>query len=361
MPKMNLDFFSSFKINNNAIIECVVNVSHGQKASIIEQIADSIEKIPGQKLLDIDSSASANRTVYTFAGHPNAVFNAAFELFKSSISLIDMTEQIGTHPRIGAIDVCPFVALKNISQQDLIQPTAAFAKKIGEELNIPVYLYEHSSLATHRKSLPSIRSGSYEGLLKKMQKEGWKPDFGPTYKKKNIPSILKTGASVIGVRDILVAFNISLKTTSLEIAQKIAYRIRSIGWPKKFQNESEKTINYKFPTLRSIGWYSEDYGSAQVSCNFLNYQITSPLSVWEKVKELAIEYGTEAIGCEVIGLIPEECILQAGQFAADKNNIKISPEDIPGLIAHGIHHLGLNKVRPFDPDHKILDYRIATL
>lgn len=343
------------------IIECVANISYGTVDENLNKIKRAVETVSGQKLLDIDSSVSANRSVFTFAGKPESVAEAAFRLIKQTASIVNMNYHRGGHPRIGATDVCPFVALQNYSQKQVIQLSIDFAKRVGNYLNIPVYLYELSARKSYRTALPDIRKGGYEGLPKKMLQAKWQPDFGPNFNAETKSSILKTGATVIGARNILVAFNVSLATSSVSIARKIAYRLRTTGWPESMQQEALQSPSYLLPALRAIGWYSSDYSAAQVSFNFLRYQRTSPLEVWEMVKKLAKEYNTTAIGCEVIGLIPEACILDAGIFALqDKSEVhnNFSKND---LINLGVAHFGFNNIRPFDPLHKILEYRLDEL
>lgn len=341
------------------IVECVANISHGIQNHKLEEIIETIQEVRDQKLLDVDNSPSANRSVLTFAGQPEQVFEAAFRLFKNATALIDMRSHKGNHPRIGAVDVCPFVPLQKCSKAEIIMMTDDLAKRVANSLHVPVYLYELSAKSSTRRNLPDIRRGGYESLPNKMLKSQWLPDYGPLIQSKYKESILRTGASVIGCRKILVAFNISLDTSSLAIAKRIAYRIRKSGWSEKIQRTQEKTCS-EYPYLRAIGWFSTDYNCAQVSCNFLRYHITSPLTVWEKVKELAKEYGIRAIGCEVIGLIPEHCVLEAGMHASQLKN-KPSERELPTIIQMGIDHFCFNAVRPFDPKHKILDYRLKEI
>ncbi|HET8572549.1 MAG TPA: glutamate formimidoyltransferase [Edaphocola sp.] len=341
------------------IIECVANISIGRQGEALEMIKAAIRQVEGQQLLDVDSSLSANRSVLTFAGDPRSVVEAAFQMYKTAAELIDMRYHHGSHPRIGAIDVCPLVPLQNISKKEVVQLTYDLAAKVGYLLHIPVYLYEFSAKKSYRCQLPQIRKGGYENLPNKMAKANWQPDFGPGIDSAFRENIFRSGASVMGCRKILVAFNISIDTQSVAIARKIAYRIRTSGWPEKTARKPTETC-LEYPALRAIGWYSEDYGCAQVSCNFINYKKTSPLTVWEKVKSLAQEYGCEAIGCEVIGLIPEVCILDAGLFAA-RQSLKLSLLQKKDLILSGMEHFNFKALRPFDPNHKILEYRLQEL
>jgi glutamate formiminotransferase len=323
----------------NPLLECVTNFSEGRDLDVIEAIALAVTRVAGQKLLHTDISPSANRTVITFAGAPEAVTEAAFQAIKTAGELIDMRLQTGAHPRIGATDVCPLIPLAGLSMADAIHYSRLLGQRVGETLGIPVYLYEHSAIETYRSALPAIRKGQYEGLLQKMQMPGWKPDYGypSVYSDEQL---LRTGATVVGARDILVAFNISLDTRDENIAASIARKMRTSG-------------GSLLPALRAIGWYMADFNCAQVSMNLLDYRVTSPLQVWETCKALASEYGIKVIGCEVIGLIPEACITEAGKLALKlKDDTAASPE----MIQAGIDYLGLDKVKPFAPQEKILEY-----
>lgn len=314
----------------SGLLECVPNFSEGKDSHIINQIATTIEAIPGQRLLHIDASPSANRTVMTFAGNSAAVVEAAYQAILMAASLIDMRGQSGAHPRIGATDVCPLVPLQACTMAEAIGSAKQLAQRIGTA-GIPVYLYEEATDDPYRKALPDIRKGQYEQILQKMKRPGWTPDFGfdPTLP---LANYARSGATVIGARKILVAFNVSLQTRDAGTARQIASELRSSGGG--------------LPAVRAIGWYMEQYQCAQVSMNLLDYEITSPWTAWQACRQLARKYGTAAIGCEVIGLIPESCLLEAGQntFRSDQKN-----------ITEGIKNLGLNRVRPFAPEEKILE------
>lgn len=322
------------------ILECVPNFSEGQNEMVIQAINEAIVAVAGQHLLHIDPSTAANRTVFTFAGDPEAVIEAAFQAIKTAADHIDMRFQKGTHPRLGSTDVCPLIPLYNMTMDEAVMWSEKLAKRVGTELSIPVYLYEYSSKAAGRRALPDVRKGQYEGLYAKMQLPEWQPDYGPS---DNWPSVQKTGATIIGARDVLVAFNISLNTKDERIASHIARQLRS-------------SSNGLLPALRAIGWYMQDFECAQVSMNLLDYRITSPLKAWETCQSLAALYGLETIGCEVVGLIPEVCVLEAGQAAM---NIAFLPDKKEELIAAGIEYLKLDRVKPFDPDKKILEYALA--
>lgn len=337
-------------ISKGPIIECVPNFSEGRNTETIYAIANAIRSVPGAHLLHIDTSAAANRTVMTFAGEPKAVVEAAFLAIKKAGELIDMSTQEGVHPRIGATDVCPLVPLYDITMDEVVMWSKKLGERVGNELNIPVYLYEYSSSGEHRKALPDIRKGQYEKFSEKIKHPDWLPDYGPV----SFP--VNTGATVIGARDVLVAFNISLKTSDVEKANYIADRIRERGYTIK-ENGHKVKVSGMLPKLRAIGWYMADFEAAQVSMNLLDYKTTSPLKVWEACHALAETIDVEVIGCEVVGLIPESCLLEAGAFTYMKEQKEL-PHDKELLVHAAIGHLGLNKVKPFDPQEKVLEYAL---
>jgi glutamate formiminotransferase len=334
-------------ISKHKILECVPNFSEGRDKAKIEAIADAIRSVLGVHLLHIDISPAANRTVMTFAGEPEAVIEAAFQAIKTAGAVIDMRVQEGVHPRIGATDVCPLVPLANTTMDEAIGWSRILGNRVGSELNVPVYLYEYSAIQHHRKALPDIRKGQYEGFADKISHADWLPDYGPAVFTPN------TGATVIGARDILVAFNISLNTKDVATATYIAERVRERGY---FKTEDGKKTRVPglLPKLRAIGWYMADYETAQVSMNLTDYRVTSPLAVWNTCKALASEAGVELLGSEVIGLMPEACLIEVGTFVYLKERQKV-PEDKEILIQKAIEYLGLDKVKPFEPQSKILE------
>lgn len=328
------------------LLECVPNFSEGQHENVLDALKQAITAVQGQKLLHIDQSPAANRTVFTFAGEPAAVIEAAYQAIKTAAGLIDMRFQKGTHPRLGATDVCPLIPLANISMEEAVHWANVLGEKVGETLHIPVYLYEYAARENYRRALPDVRKSQYEGLYAKIQLPEWQPDYGP-FAQGDWKSIERTGATIIGARDILVAFNISLNTKDERIAAHIARQMRT-------------SSNGLLPALRAIGWYMEDFECAQVSMNLLDYRITSPLTVWETCKSLAALHGLEPIGCEVIGLIPESCVLEAGMKALDIDNMQLATEpDKQKIIKAGIDYLGLDRVKPFIAEEKILEYALA--
>lgn len=330
------------------ILECVPNFSEGQDLQKIDSIASAIRAVPGAHLLHVDISPAANRTVMTFAGVPDAVLDAAFQAIRKAAEVIDMRTQVGVHPRIGATDVCPLVPLNGCTMNETVQWARQLGSRVGKELQIPIYLYEHAAEKPYRRSLPDIRAGQYERFAAKMLREEWAPDFGPAQLNE------KTGATVLGARDVLVAFNISLDTPDVSKANWIAERLRESGYVKAEAGQKQRVPGL-LPKLRAIGWYMADYGTAQVSMNLLDYRITSPLQVWEQAKKLADTIGVSLTGSEVIGLIPETCLLEVGSFACLKKGL--SPAvDTSVLVHEAIDYLGLDRLKPFYPQEKILEY-----
>jgi glutamate formiminotransferase/formiminotetrahydrofolate cyclodeaminase len=324
----------------NKIIECIPNFSEGQNEATLQKIATAIESVADVYLLHQDVSPAAHRTVFTFAGKPEAVVEAAFRAIQMAAECIDMRRQFGVHPRIGATDVCPLVPLYGMTMEEADAYAQQLAARVGVELGIPVFMYEFSQAKSYRKALPQIRKGQYEGLKEKMQNADWQPDYGP--KEMNEAA----GATVIGTRNILVAFNISLNTNDVAVANWIASEMRA----------NSKSAN-ALPKLRAIGWYMADYEQAQVSFNLLDYNTTSPLHVWKRCKDLAAEKNVALIGSEVIGLIPEICLLEAGNFAQQEMGKENSSKE--DLIAKAIDFMGLNRLKPFLPEEKILERVLA--
>jgi glutamate formiminotransferase/formiminotetrahydrofolate cyclodeaminase len=323
------------------ILECIPNFSEGVDENIIESIEAAIRSVKDVYLLHIDKSPAANRTVMTFAGAPEAVVEAAFRAIRTAAELIDMRKQSGVHPRIGATDVCPLVPLSGLSEEQANAYALHLAERVGNELNIPVFLYEYSQPKNYRAALPQIRKGQYEGLASRMQDPEWYPDYGPK------EGDLKAGAVVLGVRKILVAFNISLDTKDVAVAESIAKELRSSGYwigdPGKRSH-----IPGKFPQLRAIGWYMADYNQAQVSFNLLDYQQTDVLDVWLACREAAAAKGISLAGSELIGLMPESCLEKAGSYA---DPYAVGNE----RLQSGVALLGLDRLKPFRIEEKILE------
>jgi len=322
------------------IVECVPNISEGRDEKIIIACADAVRKVSGVTLLDVDPGKSTNRTVFTFVGDPESVVEAAFQFSKTAYELIDMTKHSGEHPRMGAVDVVPFVPVANVTTEDCVECSKQYGKRVGEELGVPVYLYEEASSNPDRKMLKQIRSGEYEGIKNKIYKPEWKPDFGP---QEFIP---ESGATVTGSRFFLIAYNINILGTK-EQAHKIALNIREQG---------RKDSPGRLKAVKGIGWYVDEYNLAQVSVNLDNYLITPPHIAFEECVKDAREMNLAVCGSELVGLIPLEAMLMAAEFYMKRENLFIIDER--QMIRLVIDRLGLSSISEFDPDKRIIEYMI---
>lgn len=340
------------------IIECVPNFSEGRDQNVINAITAAIQAEAGVKLLDVDPGADTNRTVVTFIGTKAGILNGAFAGIAKAAELIDMRSHSGAHPRLGATDVCPLVPISGISEEECIQLSHALAKKVAGELHIPVYLYEKSAQTESRRNLADIRAGEYEGLAEKLQHPDWQPDYGDA--KFNA----KSGATVIGVREFLIAYNVNLNTTDRRIASDIALTIREKGRLKRAKNgtiiRDENGVALRQPGLlkevKAVGWYIDEYKMAQVSINLTNYKITPPYVVFETIRKLAGEKGLRVTGSELVGLIPLEAMLMGGRYYLEaQGKCQGVPEE--SLIRTAVQSLGLNDVSEFDPRKKIIEYQ----
>lgn len=323
------------------IVECVPNISEGRDESIINACAEAVKKVPGVTLLDIDPGKSTNRTVFTFVGEPDAVVEGAFQFAKTAYELIDMTKHSGEHPRMGAVDVVPFVPVANVTMEECVECAKKFAKKAGEELGVPIYLYEEASNNPERKSLRQIRAGEYEGIKDKIVKKEWKPDFGP---QKFVP---QSGATAAGARFFLIAYNVNILGTK-EQAHKIALNIREQG-----RGEGQPG---RLKAVKGIGWYVEEYGMAQVSINLDNYKITPPHIAYEECAADAKKMNLAVCGSELVGLIPLEAMLMAADYYIQKENLFILDEK--QKIRLVIERLGLSSISQFIPGKRIVEYMI---
>lgn len=323
------------------IVECVPNISEGRDEKIISACADALRKVDGVTLLDVDPGKSTNRTVFTFVGNPDSVVEAAFRFAKTAYEMIDMSKHSGAHPRMGAVDVVPFVPVAGVTTEDCVECSRKFGKRVGEELGVPVYLYEEASSNPERKQLKQIRAGEYEGLKDKIIKKEWKPDFGP---QKFVP---KSGATVTGARFFLIAYNVNILGTK-EQAHKIALNIREQG------RGANKPGSLK--AIKAIGWYVDEYNMAQVSINLDNYKITPPHVVFEECVKDAKKMNLAAVGSELVGLIPLEAMLMAADYYIKKENLFLLDEK--QKIRLVVERLGLNSVSPFIPEKRIIEYMI---
>jgi glutamate formiminotransferase / formiminotetrahydrofolate cyclodeaminase len=342
------------------LVECVPNFSEGNDMGIIKQITDQMETVEGVKLLDVDPGKATNRTVVTIVGEPNAVVEAAFRGIKKAAQIIDMSKHKGEHPRMGATDVCPFVPISGITMEETVVYARKLAEKVGNELGIPVYCYENAAFTPERRNLANCRSGEYEGLPKKLADPHWNPDFGLA---KFNPG---AGATAVGARDFLVAYNINLNTTSTRRANAVAFDIREKGRPmregnpvtgKIMKDADGKQIDIpgSLKACKAIGWFIEEYGIAQVSINLTNISITPVHVAFEESCRKAQERGMRVSGSELVGLIPLKAMLDAGKYFLKKQqrSVGVSEEE---LIKIAVKSLGLDDLKPFNPREKIIEY-----
>jgi len=342
------------------LVECVPNFSEGRDRSKIEAITKEIRAVEGVKLLDVDPGETTNRTVVTFVGTPEAAAEAAFRAIRRAAEVIDMRQHKGAHSRIGATDVCPFVPLSGTTMEDCVRLAHDLGRRVGDELAIPVYAYEEAARIPDRRNLAVIRSGEYEGLADKLQDPAWAPDFGPAEFNP------RAGATIIGAREFLIAYNINLNTRDRKLANEIAFSLRETGRLKK-NARGNKVLDAQgqpqrvpglFPHVKAVGWYIEDYGQAQISINFTNYKVSPPHLVFDEAVRLASKLGLRVTGSELVGLIPKEALLMAGRHYLEKQGRSPGfPEE--EVIRTAVLSLGLNDVVPFDPQKKIIENQLG--
>ncbi len=345
------------------LIECVPNFSEGRDAAVIGQITDQVETVEGVKLLDVDPGKATNRTVVTFVGSPEAVVEGAVRAARKAIDLIDMSRHRGEHPRFGAMDVCPLVPVSNISMDETVEYARTLAKRLGEELGLTIYCYESAALAPERRNLATVRAGEYEGLPEKLKDPKWRPDFGPA--KFNA----RSGATAVGARDFLVAYNVNLNTTSTRRANAIAFDVREKGRAKTVDGEpgSKPVLDENgekvwepgmLRCVKGIGWFIEEYGVAQISMNLTNISVTPVHVAFDAVCERAQARGVRVTGSELVGLIPLKAVLDAGRYFLRKQQRSLGVSD-KELIKIAVKSLGLDDLYPFKPQEKIIEYAIA--
>ncbi|MBT8266922.1 MAG: glutamate formimidoyltransferase [Bacteroidia bacterium] len=345
------------------LIECVPNISEGRDLNVINTIANVVKTVEGITLLDVDPGQATNRTVITFVGDPEQVIEAAFLLIKKASELIDMRKHTGEHPRFGATDVCPLVPISGISLEETAKYAHKLGKRVGANLKIPVYLYEKAAKEDKRKNLANCRAGEYEGLAKKLSDKNWKPDFGP---EKFNDDVARTGATAIAARDFLVAYNVNLNTTSTRRANAIAFDIREAGrvmregnpiTGKKVLDKNGEPVRIpgKLKAVKGIGWFIEEYGIAQISYNLTNISITSMHEAFDETCKAALERGLRVTGSELIGLIPLKAMLDAGDYFLRKQNRSLGISESE-KVKIAVKSLGLDDLKPFNPNEKIIEY-----
>lgn len=345
------------------LIECVPNISEGRDATKIKTIAEVVETVEGVKLLDVDPGKATNRTVITFVGEPDQVVEAAFRLIHKAQELIDMTKHSGEHPRFGATDVCPFIPVANATMDDCIACAQELGKRVGNDLSIPVYLYESAASAPHRKNLAAVRAGEYEGIADKITQEKWKPDFGPASFQ------AKSGNIAIGARDFLIAYNVNLNTTSVRRANSIAFDVRENGRIKTEDGTptGKKVLDGDGNPVRepgtckgvkAIGWFIEEYGVAQISMNITNVKDTPLHKAFDECVNSAHRRGMRVTGSELVGLVPLQSMLEAGRYFLKKQERSIGVSESE-LIKIAVKSMGLDELGPFDPVQNIIEYKLA--
>jgi len=346
------------------LIECVPNFSEGRDQNVIRQVTDAIESVDGVSLLDVDPGASTNRTVVTFVGDPDTAVEAAFRAIKKAAELIDMRKHKGAHPRMGATDVCPFIPVSNVSWEEAIDCANRLGKRVGEELKIPVYLYEKAAKDKTRSNLSIIRAGEYEGFFEKIKQPEFKPDFGPAVFSE------KSGATVIGVRDFLVAYNVNLNTKSVRRANSIAFDVREQGRVKTEDGtpSGKPVLNANGEPIRipgvlkhvkAIGWFVKEYGIAQVSMNLTNIEETPLHIAFDACVEAAAKRGLRVTGSEIVGMVPKKSLVDAGRYFLRKQRWSEGASE-EELLDIAIRSMGLSELKPFDPEEKVIELKIAS-
>jgi len=344
------------------LIECVPNFSEGVNLDIIKHITDEVESVEGVRLLNVDPGKATNRTVVTFVGEPQQVIDAAFLAIKKAGELIDMSKHKGEHPRMGATDVCPLIPIANISMEETAEYARKLAKRVGEELGIPAYLYEYAQPDKKRSNLSVIRAGEYEGFFKKIKQPEWKPDFGPQ------EFDARRGGTVVGARDFLIAYNVNLNTTSTRRANSIAFDVREAGRVMREgdpingkiindENGKPKSIPGSLKSVKAIGWYIEEYGIAQISMNLTNIEITPLHVAFDEVCNKAADRGMRVTGSELVGLVPLKAMLDAGKYflLKQQRSVGVSEKE---LVKIAIKSMGLSELSPFVPEERIIEYQL---
>src|SRR2546421_337462 len=346
------------------LVECVPNFSEGRDLNIIRQITAAIEAVEGVSLLDVDPGASTHRTVVTFIGSPEGAVEAAFRGIQKAAELIDMRKHKGAHPRMGATDVCPFIPVSNVSWEKAIACANQLAKRVADELNIPVYLYEKAARNSSRSNLAVIRAGEYEGFFEKIKEPAWKPDFGPAVFNE------KSGATAIGARDFLVAYNVNLNTKAVRRANSVAFDVREngriktengtpSGKPMIDQNGEPVRVPGRLKHVKAIGWFVEEYGIAQVSMNLTNIEETPLHAAFDACAEAASKRGLRATGSEIVGMVPKKCLMDAGRYFLRKQKWSEGAAE-EELVDIAIRSMGLSELKPFDPREKIIEFKMES-
>ena len=344
------------------IVECVPNISEGRRPEIYHAVADAAASVAGVTVLNVDPGADTNRTVITFVGEPDVVLEAAFRLVKKGIELIDMSTHRGAHPRIGAVDVVPFIPVANVTMDECAELARKLAERVGAELRVPVYLYEHAATAPHRRNLADIREGEYEGCARKLMDPLWQPDHGPC------EFVPRSGAVVIGARKFLVAYNINLNTLDKRLANRVAFDVRERGRMRRDENDQPLLDADGNPlwepgllkSVKAVGWVIPEFGCAQISINLTDLDVAPLHVVFDACEERARERGLRITGSEIVGLVPRQVLIDAGRHYLARMG---RPTGVPeaALVHVAIRTLGLSEVKPFDPKERVIEYRLNPL
>lgn len=343
------------------LVECVPNISEGRRPDVYNAVANAAASVPGVTLLNVDPGADTNRTVITFVGDPDAVFEGAYQLIKKAHEMIDMAKHRGAHPRMGATDVVPFIPIADVTMDDCVALARRLGERVGKELGIPVYLYEYAASAPHRRNLADIREDEYEGLAKKIEHRDWKPDFGPaTFNP-------RCGATVIGARKFLVAYNVNLNTLDKRLATRVAFDVRERGRMKRDEEGNPILDKNGEPmwepgilkSVKAVGWVIPQYGMAQVSMNLTDIDVTPLHLAFDTCDERARDRGLRVTGSEIVGLVPLSVLLDAGRHYLRK---MARPSGVPesALVHTAIRSLGLSEIKPFDPKERVIEYRLGS-
>jgi glutamate formiminotransferase/formiminotetrahydrofolate cyclodeaminase len=343
------------------VVECVPNISEGRRPEVYNTVAAAAGSVSGVTLLNVDPGADTNRTVITFVGEPDAVLEGAFQLIRKAHELIDMSKHRGAHPRMGAIDVVPFIPVAEVTMDDCVALARRLGERVAKELSIPIYLYEFAASAPHRRNLADIREGEYEGLAKKVEHRDWTPDFGPA---KFNP---RCGATVIGARKFLVAFNVNLNTMDKRLATRVAFDVRERGRMKR-DEDGLPVLDAKgepvwepgiLKSVKAVGWVIPEYGCAQVSMNLTDMDVTPLHLAFDTCDERARDRGLRVTGSEIVGLVPLSVLLDAGRHYLGKMGRPAGVSE-SALVQTAVRTLGLSEIKPFDPKERIIEYRLAT-
>ena len=343
------------------LVECVPNISEGRRSEVYEAVANAAASVSGVTLLNIDPGADTNRTVITFVGEPDAVLEGAFQLIRKAHEMIDMSRHRGAHPRMGAIDVVPFIPVADATMDDCVDLARRLGARVGKELSIPVYLYEFAASAPHRRNLADIREGEYEGLAKKIVHRDWAPDFGPA------AFNARCGATVIGARKFLVAYNVNLNTMDKRLATRVAFDVRERGRVKRDEN-GEPMLDARgeqvwepgiLKSVKAVGWVIPEYGCAQVSMNLTDMDVTPLHLAFDTCEERARDRGLRVTGSEIVGLVPLSVLLEAGRHYLRKMGRPTGVSE-SALVQTAVRTLGLSEIKPFDPKERVIEYRLST-